>query len=142
MAGPIVIPSLANGLATGYGYWLAIPAPEQNYIAGIPLYEYTDHLQPGWHMMGSVAKETAFIDPDDNPDGAVIAAFGWDPISQSYYPTTTLLPNTGYWIAVIEECDLTIGEEISLAKTQVIKNLLLYHFSMRYALLLMYAHYI
>ena len=102
--------------------WLAVPSSSNNYVAGTPVQEYTLHLEQGWHLIGGVSSPVDFSDPNDSPNGAVLAAYDWDALSQEYVPTSTLYPNTGYWIAVIEECDLTVGEEISLAKTGTIQS--------------------
>lgn len=100
------------------GYWLLIPSPTTVTIEGVALMSYSEHYTTGWHLIGSVIKPVDFSDPNDNPNGSVIAAYGWDFNTSQYhsvYPGD-LEPKEGYWLAVIQACDLTIGSE-SVAKT-------------------------
>jgi hypothetical protein len=102
------------------GYWLAIPGPCSSTVTGVPLNSYTDHFAAqGWYMIGSVTGNSDFTNPNDNPDGSVLSpAFAWDPVAESYLPVTTLNEKQGYWVAVFEECDLTVGASGGgLAKT-------------------------
>ncbi|MCI0514001.1 T9SS type A sorting domain-containing protein, partial [candidate division KSB1 bacterium] len=95
-------------------YWILIPAATTAKIAGYPFLSYTAHYRTGWHLIGSVKGSTNFADPADNPNNAVIAAYGYNPDTGLYfsvYPTGArmLEEKQGYWIAVGSECDLTIG---------------------------------
>jgi len=80
------------------------------------LSEYEKHFQVGWHLIGGVAQEIDFTNPNDDPDGSVTGAYGWDPVMEEYFSTTTLLPNEGYWISVIHECDVNIGKDMTPAE--------------------------
>ena len=93
------------------GYWIAISSAATNTIVGKPLYNYTVHFdRTGWYMIGSVISDTDFIEPDDNPNGQVISpAYFWNVNSMSYSQADTLKEKKGYWVAVLGECDLTIG---------------------------------
>lgn len=96
------------------GYWLLIPSPTTVMISGVPLTSFTEHYSAGWHFIGSVNKAINFTDPNDNPDGSVIGAYGWDIKTNQYfqvYPPGSgkLEPKEGYWLAVFQDCDLTIG---------------------------------
>jgi hypothetical protein len=93
------------------GYWIAIPGAATSTVTGVPLYSYTEHFSAqGWYMIGSVMGSVDFSNPNDNPNGMVLSqAFGWDPVSESYVPTTTLSEKQGYWAAVYGACDLTVG---------------------------------
>ena len=93
------------------GYWLAIPEATSDQVSGQPLNTYTEHFDSeGWYMIGSVTGSVDFTNPDDNPDGMVISpAFGWNADIGEYFQTTTLDEKNGYWVAVLQECDLNIG---------------------------------
>jgi hypothetical protein len=93
------------------GYWIAIPGAATANVTGLPLNSYTEHLAvQGWYMIGSVLGTVNFADPNDNPAGSVLSpAFGWDPALSQYVPATTLNEKEGYWIAVFNACDLTVG---------------------------------
>ncbi len=96
------------------GYWLSIPGPTNSTIAGAPLNSYTEHYNTGWHLIGSVLGTTNFTDPNDNPNGSIMSAWGWGPNTSQYfavYPpgTGVLNEKEGYWLAVAQPCDLTIG---------------------------------
>jgi photosystem II stability/assembly factor-like uncharacterized protein len=109
----------ANKLNPQIGYWLAVNQAHSAIISGMPVPNFTAHFSPGWHLIGGLANAIDFTNPQDTPDGSIIATFGWDPASGSYYPTTTLEPGKGYWIAVAQECDVTIGggSATTVAKT-------------------------
>jgi hypothetical protein len=96
------------------GYWLSIPGPTTSTIIGVPLNSYKEHYNTGWHLIGTVMGATNFTDPNDNPNGAVISTYGWNPGASTYYrvypPGTAVLnEQEGYWLAVAKSCDLTIG---------------------------------
>jgi hypothetical protein len=107
------------------GYWLAIPGSATAQIQGMPLTGYTAHFpSQGWAMIGGVMGSVDFTNPGDNPDGMVLSpAFGWDTVSGSYVPTTTLNEKQGYWAAVFGACDLTVGGtgggELSVPSAQI-----------------------
>lgn len=110
------------------GYWLLIPSATSVTIEGTALTAYTEHYSPGWHLIGAVNKTTDFTDPDDSPDGSVIAASGWEPEASKYYQVYPSPPGSGelepkeaYWLAVFQACDLTIGER-SGTKAKVADN--------------------
>jgi hypothetical protein len=93
------------------GYWLAIPSSASSAVNGLPLNSYTDHFAAqGWYMIGSVLGTVNFLNPNDTPGGSVLSpAFGWNSASGTYEPATTLNEKEGYWIAVFNACDLTVG---------------------------------
>ncbi len=105
------------------GYWLLIPSATSSTITGVPLMTYTEHYNIGWHLIGTVASTTNFTDPNDNPNGSVIATYGWNPATSQYYPvyppgTGVLNEKEGYWLAVAKSCDLIIGSS-ALSKDAV-----------------------
>ncbi|NIO87471.1 MAG: T9SS type A sorting domain-containing protein, partial [Candidatus Aminicenantes bacterium] len=70
----------------------------------------------GWHLIGTVNKPVDFSNPVVNPAGSIIACYGYEPSQKKYYsvypapPGTGFLePQQGFWLAVSQECDLTIG---------------------------------
>lgn len=104
----------ATALEPRKGYWLLIPAPTTATISGIGMSSYVEHYSAGWHLIGSVIGTTNFTDPNDYPHGSVFAAYGYDPMTGKYftvYPpgTGNLSEKQGYWLAVSQACDLTIG---------------------------------
>ncbi|MCJ7812608.1 hypothetical protein MUP95_04720, partial [bacterium] len=102
---------IADRLLCNKGYWLAMPVGDSLIVSGTKLDSATCHYQQGWHMIGSVSRPVDVSNPNDNPDGAVLAFFGWDHQTGTYYPTTTLNPKEGYWMAVMEECDFRLGDD-------------------------------
>ncbi len=96
------------------GYWLLIPAATSVTIAGTSVAGFTQYYTTGWHLIGSVAGGADFTDPQDNPNGAILAAHGYDPNTGNYfqiYPPGAgrLEERQGYWLAVLQPCYLTIG---------------------------------
>ena len=96
-------------VALEQGYWLALPAAVQKTVTGYPLEGYNRHLSTGWHLIGSLQEELSINDLVDDPDGAIFVVYGWDPTNQTYYETATLEPGKGYWVGVLQSCELTIG---------------------------------
>jgi hypothetical protein len=109
-------------LDTMAGYWLAVPSAAESYSAGKSIDSFTKHYNMGWHIIGSVAEEQDFSNPNDDPDGSVIVCYGWDPAANTYYTADTLKPTQGYWIAVAQECNLTIGDTNIIYKAQAIDS--------------------
>lgn len=95
-------------LETGKGYWLAFAAASSNTISGDPVNSFSGHYLAGWHMIGSLISTTDFSSPNDTPDGSIAATYGYNNATGQYYATTTLTPGEGYWIAALQECDLTV----------------------------------
>lgn len=114
----------ATTLEPKKGYWLLLLTATTVSVSGSPLTSFTEHYKQGWHLIGSViGTGYAFADPDDNPDGAVIAAYGWDKNTNSYktvYPAGTgeINEKEGYWLSVIQPCDLTIPGTTYLSKLE------------------------
>jgi len=105
-------------LETKTGYWLLIPSATSVTISGVPLTSFTEHYPAGWHLIGSVNATTNFTDPDDNPNGSIIGAYGWDVNAGQYFPVYppgagVLKAKQGYWLAAFQDCDLTIGSGAS-----------------------------
>lgn len=105
-----------DNLETTKGYWILIPSQTSATVAGQPLSEYSAHYIPGWHLIGSVRESVDFSHPDDDPAGSIIASFGWESTQMHYYSIYPVPPGTGvleskegFWLAVAQECDLTIG---------------------------------
>jgi hypothetical protein len=96
------------------GYWLLIPGATSVNVNGEPILSFTEHYQVGWHLIGSsYGTSLPMADPDDSPNGAVIAIYGWNPGANSYtsvYPpgSSVLNQGEGYWMAAVAACDLTI----------------------------------
>jgi hypothetical protein len=74
------------------GYWIALPGAATGQVRGRFLHDYTTHFsRQGWFLIGGVNGSVDFIDPNDNPNGSVLSpAFGWDPVGQTYIPSTAL----------------------------------------------------
>jgi len=110
-------------LQTKKGYWLSIPAATEVRIRGTSLVSYTEHYTSGWHLIGAVTGTVDFADPNDDPPGSVIAAYGWNTATRQYfqvYPPGTgkLEEKEGYWISVFRECDLTVEKGSALALSE------------------------
>jgi hypothetical protein len=89
--------------------------------------KYTEHYVVGWHLIGSVINNVDFTAPNDDPDGSIQGAFGWDATTEKYFqvypPGTGILETTqGYWIVVSAECDLTIDGNTTPANSEAIVN--------------------
>ncbi|MDZ7341414.1 MAG: T9SS type A sorting domain-containing protein [candidate division KSB1 bacterium] len=104
----------ATTLEPRKGYWLLIPAATTATVSGASFTGFTQYYAAGWHLIGSVAGGADFTNPNDNPNGAIFAAHGYDPATGYYfqiYPPGSgrLEEKQGYWLAVMQPCYLTIG---------------------------------
>lgn len=102
-------------LEPGIGYWLLVPSAMNVTVTGVPVTHLRTGYDIGWHCIGSVIDPVNFVSPADDPDGAILAAFSWNPETQHYetvFPAGSgqLEPNQGYWLAVAQPCTLTIGQ--------------------------------
>ncbi len=98
------------------GYWLLVLNPASVILSGFPVETYTENYTPGWHLVGSISDTLDFIEPNDNPDGAVICFYGWNSSKKQYelvYPDETpqLIPGQGYWMAALEACEVTFNSD-------------------------------
>jgi hypothetical protein len=103
-------------MSTTTGYWLALPESDSLIISGVLVDTIKYHYQPGWHLIGSLSRSINVANPNDNPDGAVLIFYGWDAQAGQYFQTTTLHPKQAFWMAVMVECDLTLGGDVPLGK--------------------------
>jgi len=103
-------------LTVGEGFWLAIPVSDRTVqVTGMAIRGYNRHLTVGWHLIGSVYEGADFSNPNDTPDNSVlIPAYGWIPPMGPYYAVDVAMKyylnqTEGFWAAVQQECDLTVG---------------------------------
>jgi hypothetical protein len=103
------------------GYWLEIASPSSDTITGIAFSGFKEHFASmGWYLVGSLLGVTDFSNPLDNPDSTVLSpAFAWDPITESYTTASELKEKQGYWLAVFDACDLTIGTTNNESTTNI-----------------------
>ena len=63
-------------------------------------------LKAGWNMV------SVPVTPADNSVSAVFpgvaVVYTWDPVSKTYTTPTTVEPDTGYWVAVIQDATITV----------------------------------
>ncbi|MFQ5636742.1 MAG: S8 family serine peptidase [bacterium] len=89
-----------NALDPGRAYWLLLLQDATIEVCGQPFETYTNNYdQQGWDMIGAVFETSEVV---DDPDGSVLAMFGWDALTQSYLPVFPLeaAPKQGYWVLV------------------------------------------
>ena len=91
-------------------YWLLMLSVSTASVSGFPLNVYTrNYTSQGWDLTGSVLQTSPLI---DDPDGSVLAMFGWNPQTQSYFQVDPLAaePMQGYWILVFNvPSTMTVG---------------------------------
>ncbi len=102
--------SAGNGLDGDYD-GIAESSPDDDYswsfTTASPDVEVELSLKAGWNMV------SVPVAPEDNSVSAVFpgvaAVFTWDPVSRSYIVPSTIEPDTGYWVAVIEDGNITVS---------------------------------
>ena len=87
-------------LSPGNGYWLFFLSPSSAEICGMPFNSFSRTYQnQGWDLIGAPALSGTV---EDDPDGSVVAMFGWEPQTQSYVALDTMVadPQNAYWIMI------------------------------------------
>ena len=91
------------------GYWVAVTEATTVTVTGAPVESWTTGIGAGWNMIGSITDSTNISEPNDNPDGSIQPfAYWWDPVARAYDMTTDIEPGKGYWVASVQDCDLTL----------------------------------
>jgi hypothetical protein len=92
------------------GYWVAVTAEMTLDYEGVPVEGWSHVLTPGWHLLGSVhGGDVDFSSPSTNPAGSALGfVYSWNTGSKAYDYSTQLAPGQGHWIAVIQDCSLTV----------------------------------
>ncbi len=98
-------------IVPGKGYWFAVADPHTQEITGTPLSREEISATMGWNIIGSLFQQVDISNPNDNPDGSVLIAYGYDVSNNVYYETTNLQPGEGYWLAVLQNCTLTLKQK-------------------------------
>jgi len=100
----------------GRGYWVLVASPTSVVISGTRFSQFNGHYKVGWHLIGSLMDSVNFANPNDTPDRSIIVPiFAWNVGTQRYYSTTTIEQSFGQWMAVLQECDVTVKSGSSLA---------------------------
>jgi len=103
--------SVAN-LEPAKGYWVAVTSDTVATVTGVPVFSWTNSVKAGWNMAGSVLATlgVSFTNPNDDPDGSVMAFnYWWNPVSKSYASGTTIETGKGYWIPALRDASLTVS---------------------------------
>ena len=96
-------------LATELGYWIAIPNSITNIVQGVAFESYIRQCNRGWNLLGSVLDTVEVSTIRSDPNGSVLAVFGWNPNEQDYFLTDKIIPGNGYWFALSQDCEITIS---------------------------------
>ncbi|MBN1998192.1 T9SS type A sorting domain-containing protein [candidate division KSB1 bacterium] len=101
---------LASTIDPQQSYWLYFPNPSSVSFVADPVYQYTRHFdQSGWYLFGSVADDQDPFSPLVDPAGQVsLPVFGYT--GSGYAQSNAVYSQDGYWIAVLGECDMTVGQ--------------------------------
>ena len=106
----------ATTIENGKGYWLNIAEPSTAFIEGTPLTEFSSHYTAGWHLIGSVMDTVNFSSLEDTPDGSIFPPlFRWINEQQNYNPSNFIEQSYGHWLAVLQECDLTVKKSLNMS---------------------------
>jgi len=106
-------------LQTGRGYWVLMNSPTTVVISGMRFAQFRRRYLPGWHLIGSLIDSVNFANPDDTPDRSVILPiFAWNVGQQRYVATTMIEQSYGQWMAVLQECDVTVRAGSSMIVAQ------------------------
>jgi hypothetical protein len=104
----------ADTLEPKRGYWLKIPSPMSAQIEGIPLHEYSQTFNVGWHLIGALVNPINLNQLKVKPDGAILSVYYWNNKNNSYdiiYPDggNRIEPTKGYWFAIKQPCEITFS---------------------------------
>ncbi|KPA17791.1 conserved hypothetical protein, secreted [Candidatus Magnetomorum sp. HK-1] len=90
---------------TGKGYWLYTTVSKKYTVFGVPLFEYSVDLTPGWHLVGATCSEQA---PQTDVSNGINIIYEY--MSGRYSPKTVLYPTIGYWVYINENSMFSVSE--------------------------------
>ena len=112
----------AISLEAGRAYWLLLLHAATVEVCGQPFTSYTtNYTALGWDMIGAVQEPSEVV---DDPEGSIIAMFGWNPAAQSYMQidSYTAEPRQGYWTLVYTvPSTISVGSGSASSKGQMAK---------------------
>ena len=124
---------MVDEVEPGIGYWVCYVSPHVIEVTGIPVTTFTRNIGIGWNLIGSIAKNVNFTNPNDNPDGSIIegSLYGLNPANCGYFSTTIIEPTKGYWVCAAQPCELTVSDpfefkSLSTSSIESVKDALLW----------------
>jgi hypothetical protein len=95
---------VTNVIEPGKAYWLLSFEEREFTISGTAVYDMELVLPPGWSTMGITIESQN----SDDLFSAYTQIVGWDGTQYTFNPST-LEPGVGYWVLVLEETTVMIG---------------------------------
>ncbi|MBN2543424.1 hypothetical protein JXI42_11220, partial [bacterium] len=99
-------------ILVGAGYFVFYPFDTTLSFRGIPVYQYTDTLSAGWHIIGAPWSEDS-ISVDSKitiPPGSIIegSLYSYDNESREYISEESIIKPNAYWILLENDCIIRI----------------------------------
>jgi len=101
-----------NALQPGIGYWIKAEPEDMCVVEGTPYTSYTVSLEPGWHLIGSIDSDS--IIPLTFPENAIAEMYTYK--DGAYVKVIQMERGYGYWIKIIKECILRVGQSPTLSR--------------------------
>ena len=98
--------SVPEALRVGQGYWVAVFQDSQVVIEGTPVGPYEAVTAKGWNLIGGTFDEAQVTVISGGPVASNM--FRWDPSSQGYISTSTLVPGFGHWLAAFDAATVAV----------------------------------
>ncbi len=102
---------LHSELRVGYGYWLYVYTPCTCRVTLSPVSGYTRTLSgESWAQLGSLYETTLLEELLATPGQSIEnRVYEYNPQHQEYETSTQLKNQTGYWVYVLNDCELAVG---------------------------------
>ena len=98
--------SVPEALRVGQGYWVAVFQDSQVVIEGTPVGPYEAVTAKGCNLIGGTFDEAQVTVISGGPVASNM--FRWDPSSQGYISTSTLVPGFGHWLAAFDAATVAV----------------------------------
>ncbi len=86
-----------NRAEAGHGYWVYSNSAGTNAIGGVPVPSYEVPLSVGWNLVGCTNISSATY---SSTPALASAPQAYNPLTESYEPSTTIDAGKGYWVLV------------------------------------------
>jgi hypothetical protein len=94
----------SGGVASGYGYWAYFARPAGVALLGTSIESASVHLQAGQFALLGNPSATSTVTIHD-----AAYAVGWNPLTGTYEPVTTLAPGHSAWVYVTQDDIVSVG---------------------------------
>ncbi|MBN1755415.1 hypothetical protein JW877_04280, partial [bacterium] len=111
----------ADNIEIGRGYFVLYLSDTNYSLVGPPVTGYAFEAVPGWHIVGSVWRESGItIDSVvTDPDGLALDGswYGFNNEASAYVTADRIMPMLAYWVLITDSCDFMLPAVPAMKRT-------------------------